>query len=281
MSTAADHAETITVREAARGSDYDRYLAALLAPAEVRDDLVTLAAFHGELARIPLMATDAHIGEIRLTWWRDAIEALGRGARTGNPVADALGDMARRRTLPKDLLLAAVEGRSRELYEDGIRDEAELAAYADEAEGATLALACAVLGRGVPDAVIADSGRALALTRLALTLPHHLAHGRMPFPPESLSVPDPRGCGENEAGEAVRVLSMGLADEALAALARFRAAQDTLAVPVRSAFLPLALVESYISALRRPKRNFLREVADISPLSRVLRLWFAHWRGRV
>jgi phytoene synthase len=280
--TIADDALMPSLRAAARDLSRDRYLCALLAPREAQDDLVTLAAFHGELARIPLMATDANVGEIRLQWWRDAIGATGTDVRTGNPVTDALLELAQRRALPAELLLAAVEGRSRELYEDGIRDETELADYAWEAEGATLALACGVLGVSAPEAVLADAGTALALTRLALSLPLHLSHGRLPFPPESLGPSsDPRGCGEKEAGEAVRTLTAGLAEGATAALARFQAAQGAVEKPGKSAFLPLALVVPYLAAVQRPKRDALREVADISPLSRVLRLWFAHQRGRI
>ena len=42
------------MRAAARELDYDRYLTALLAPNRARDGLMALAAFHGEIARIPL-----------------------------------------------------------------------------------------------------------------------------------------------------------------------------------------------------------------------------------
>ena len=42
------------VRAAARSLDRDRYLAALLSPRSARSDLIALAAFMGEVARIPL-----------------------------------------------------------------------------------------------------------------------------------------------------------------------------------------------------------------------------------
>jgi phytoene synthase len=48
-----------------------------------------------------------------------------------------------------------------------------------------------------------------------------------------------------------------------------------------AAFLPLSLVEPYLKAAVKPKRDVLVDLADISPLSRVMRLWFAHWRGRI
>ena len=63
---------------AARELDYDRYLAALLAPRAARDGLMALAAFHGEIARIPRTVREPGVGDIRLQWWRDALRDAGR-----------------------------------------------------------------------------------------------------------------------------------------------------------------------------------------------------------
>lgn len=269
------------VQAAAREHARDRYLAALLAPTEAQDDLVVLAAYLGETARIPLLAHDAQIGEIRLQWWRDALEA-GAPA-SGHPVADAVAELARRRGLPRDLLLAPLEGRSRELYEDGVPDAAALEAYADETEGAPLKLALGILGANAgAGTLVHDAARALALTHLALALPYHLALGRLPLPSAMVAAAgDPRGLGENEARAAVARLNGELATGATAALGRFRTAGARSAGPLSPAFLSLSLVQPYLRAVLAPKRDSLRQPADISPLSRIARLWFARFRGAV
>lgn len=270
------------VRDAARAYDRDRYLSALLAPSRARDDLVVLAAYLGEIQRVPLMIREALAGEIRLQWWRDALSAEGA---SGHPVADALREMVRRRGLDLATVLAPIDGYGRELYEDGLQDLRELDAYVDKTEGAALRLALDIVGvdRGALPAVMLDAGaRALALTRLALTLPQHLAHGRLPVPAEYLRFArDPRGCAAADARDAARAIMGELAREARAALARFRAPSAGLSRDALGAFLPLALAESYLAAALAPGRDVLEAVADISPLSRVWRLWFAHWRGRV
>lgn len=276
-------APVLSVREAAREHQQDRYLSALLAPSRARDDLIVIAAYLGELRRIPLITRDAAIGEIRLQWWRDTLAQTG--AVSGHPVADAISALAHRHSLHRELVLAPLEGVSRELYEDGIPDAREFDLYAEETEGAAIRLALSVLGEG--DARNADravdfAGRALALTRLALTLPQHVAHGRLPLPETVLNgVRDPRGAAQNEAREAMGLLSARLADEAQAALRRFREVQGRVGRGMATAYLPLSLIEPYLKALLRPGRDALLEIADISPLSRVTRLWFAHWRGRV
>jgi phytoene synthase len=50
---------------------------------------------------------------------------------------------------------------------------------------------------------------------------------------------------------------------------------------MRLAFLPLALVETYLRALERPGRDVLRTPAEIAPLRRVCRIAAAHWLGRI
>ena len=50
---------------------------------------------------------------------------------------------------------------------------------------------------------------------------------------------------------------------------------------MRLAFLPLALVETYLRALERPGRDVLRAPAEIAPLTRVCRIAAAHWLGRI
>jgi phytoene synthase len=282
---AAARPEASSVRDAARAHEPDRFLSALLAPKSERDDLVVLAAFIGELKRIPLLANDAAIGEIRLQWWRDTLEARASGQLSGHPIADALIEVAHRRSLPSELLLVPIEGFSRELYEDGVHDARELEDYAHETEGAAIRLALAILGGPeLRDAerLVDHGARALALTRLALTLPQHVGQGRLPLPAEWIALArDPRGLAQSEARDAVRALTGVLADEALVALDRYRSGQSRVTDRLVAAFLPMCLIEPYVRAVSSPRRDALLEVAEISPLSRVTRLWFAHWRGKI
>ena len=68
------------------------------------------------------------IGEIRLQWWRDAIEAAQSDSLTGNPVADAVMGLIRRRGLPIDLFTHVLDARITDLYADPMPDEATFVA---------------------------------------------------------------------------------------------------------------------------------------------------------
>lgn len=101
-----------TVVAAAREHALDYYLSALLAPRACRDDLIVLAAFHGELQRIPLHVREPMAAEVRLQWWRDWIGAMTPETSSGNPLADALADVVLRHSLARQDLLASIDARS-------------------------------------------------------------------------------------------------------------------------------------------------------------------------
>src|SRR5215831_19686705 len=92
-----------------RGQDYDRYIAALFAPAEHRDALLALYAFSVEIARVRDAAREALPGEIRLQWWRDALAGQARGEADANPIAAALLDTVAHCALPVEPLLGLID----------------------------------------------------------------------------------------------------------------------------------------------------------------------------
>ena len=121
-------------------------MSALLAPHAAREDLITLAAFVGEAARIPAIVSEPMIGEIRLQWWRDAIEAAQSDSLTGNPVADAVTGLIRRRGLPMDLFTHVLDARLTDLYADPVPDEATFVAYLEATQRTGFDLAARILG---------------------------------------------------------------------------------------------------------------------------------------
>ena len=96
----------------ARRRDPDRYLCALFAPAERRDDLLALLLFNDELARIPDAVTQPMTGMIRLQWWRDALDELltGRPPRR-HPVVEALARLMAAGRVPANALYALIDAR--------------------------------------------------------------------------------------------------------------------------------------------------------------------------
>jgi len=272
---------------AARAGEPDRYLAALLAPAAARTDLLALAAFAGEVARVPYIAgSEPAIGEIRLQWWRDALQSADDTALTGNPVADVLRTAARRHILPRALLLDIIEARSFELAGEDMADDAALQTYLWKSEGAVFALAGRILAPGRSadiEPAAAAGGQAYGLSRLLLGLAHALSRGRLLLPQSRLEAAGVTQAEllAGEGGPSVAALLAGLRDQARTSLVTSRQHVANLPREARPAFLPLALVQSYLRALERPGRDLLRGVVEIAPLTRVVRIAMAHWLGRI
>ena len=275
-----------TVIAAARSGEPDRYLAALLAPPASRAGLLALAAFSVELARIPFVAkTEATIGEIRLQWWRDALQSPA-SSRTGSPVADALKEAVERHALSPALLLDMIEARSFDLSGEPVTDDAVLRDRLWKSDGAQFALAAQVLSRepsALVQAAAREGGYAYGLTRLLLDLGRPLSQGRVPLPQTSLhaaGVPREQLLA-GEFSDNVANLLATLRGEVRPALNTSRKHVADLPREMRVAFLPLALVAPYLRALERSGGDVVRGPTQILPLTRVLRITLAYWLGRI
>jgi phytoene synthase len=288
----ADHAASpspaaAAVVAAARAGEPDRYLAALLAPPQARAGLLALAAFAAEIARVPYAGgSEPAAGEIRLQWWREALQAADEHAHGGHPVADALRAAARRHALPPVLLLDPVEARSLEIAGESLADDEALQTYLWKSEGTLFAAAGRILApgdAGPMEAAAAASGQAYGLARLLLRLPGTLARGRLLLPQSRIEAAGATRSDllSGSAGPGVASLLAGLRDEVRRSLVTSRQHVANLPREARAAFLPLALVRSYLRALERPGRDVLRESVEIAPLTRVLRIAAAHWSGRI
>ena len=253
----ADEASSeAVVREAARAGDLDRYLAALLAPRRARLDLIALTAFLGEVARIPSAVREPMMGELRLQWWRDALESARAGAVTGSPVVDALGRTMARHNLPLELLLAPIDARARDLDpQQPVAILSDVSDYIAATEGAAFRLSARILGVDETPAVgdlLAAAAQAYGRARLARS---------------------PRQTGDSR-GAALR-------QGARVWLAEARRLAPAGPVAVLPAILPAALVEPYLAALEGSGPDITKERADTSPLMRVWRLWWAKARRRI
>ena len=286
MDEALGAAERDAVAAAARAGEPDRYLAALLAPPSARPHLLALAAFLGELARVPARVTrEPAMGQIRLQWWRDAIAAPA-GARTGNPVADALRTTIKVCHLPAAVLVEAIDARELDLARHGLADDAALAAYLWRSEGAPFALAAGMLSPGAEEQDLrpaaAAGAQAYGLARLLMGLTNALARGRVPLPQSRLDAFHVRSAELLSGADSGKVASLitNLCDEAREALARSRKEVANLPRATRPAFLPLALVGTYLRALEGGAQSILRSPPQVTPLKRVARIAVAHWLGR-
>ncbi|MGI9169664.1 MAG: squalene/phytoene synthase family protein [Caulobacteraceae bacterium] len=150
-----------------RAVDPDRWLASrFVADRARRADLIALYAFDGELARVRRMASNPLLAEIRLTWWREAVEEIHAcGPVRLHPAARALAETARRRALPRDPLETMVDARLEMLGKPRLNID-EALRWADGVGASTAALAARVLDPAAPPEAAVPAGLAWGLVLL-------------------------------------------------------------------------------------------------------------------
>jgi phytoene synthase len=259
--------------------DRDLYWSALFAPRAKRPGLVALYAFNAELDRIVAAASEPMAGQVRLQWWRDAIELAAPGTKTGNPIADALLTAVSDHSLPKDRLTGMIDARIPALFAEAPLDDAALRASLRETEGAVFALASAMLGDRSEAAgeAAGHAGVAYGLTELLIALPFQASHDRLFLPSSHV---ESRGVdlAAVRRGKTTPSFAAAIADlrgVAALELQQFRAQAPGLDAAAWPAFLPLTLIEPYLRAMAAPDFDPLRTVVSINPLRRFWRIWRA------
>lgn len=145
--------------------DPERALALSYAPREVRAGVTALFALDDTLARILRTTTEPVIGQMRLTWWYEALRTLDQGSAPAEPVLRALAT----EVLPHGVTgsrLAALIDSWEVLLDPDMPDDATLERYAGR--GTILfGAAATIMGARATDPV-APAGRGWALANLAL-----------------------------------------------------------------------------------------------------------------
>ena len=266
-----------------REHDRDRYYATLFARAESRPHLFALYAFSTEIARIREAVSAPLPGEIRLQWWRDALEGAGHGSVADHPVAAALEATVIAFRLPREPLLAVIEARTFDLYDDPMPSKADLEGYLGETSSALMRLASLILADGADPGgaeAAGHAGVAYGITGLLRALPWHSRNGQLYLPRDIL---ERHGVTRDDV-----VLGRG-GPGVMAALAELRAVArrhlaeaDTLGTragpAVRTALLPAALVPGYLARMDRPGYDPFRTVVERPDWLKLATLWRASRR---
>ncbi len=76
--------------------DPDRFRAVMSVPLAARERLLPLYAFNVEVARAPWVTEEPLIAEMRLQWWRDALDEIAQGGTVRrHEVVDPLAELVR------------------------------------------------------------------------------------------------------------------------------------------------------------------------------------------
>ena len=145
-------AEVIACAQIVEKGDALRFRTVMAAPVAARAVLFPLYALNVEVSRAPWVTQEAMIAEMRLQWWRDALEEIAEGKpvrkhEVTTPLADILTPAQARR------LDESVAARRWDIYKEAFEDQAHFDAYIDQTAGHLMWTACEALG-AAPEAEV-------------------------------------------------------------------------------------------------------------------------------
>lgn len=267
-----------------RRLDHDRFLSLLFAPAAKRPALIALYAFNAEIARVREAVSEPMLGQIRLQWWRETIQALIAGEVRGHEAAIALAETRNTAPFQTDKLIALIDARERDLDEAPFEDMEGLEAYAEETSSRLMSLAAFALAGQKAEAAwteIRPAGIAYALTGLLRALPLHASQGKLYLPLDLLRANDidPHRIFAGEMSEGLR-----FAIAEVAARARLHLTEARRRPPGRAvlpALLPASLCDRYLGIMTAPDFDPFRQSTEVPAFLLQLQMFGRKLAGRI
>ena len=246
-----------------RRGDPDRFLAAMAAPPAARGVLFPLYAFNVEVSRAPWLTEEPMIAEMRLQWWRDALEEIGRGGpvrrhEVATPLAGVLDPDG------AALLDALVAARRWDIHKEAFEDAAAFDAYLDATASGLMWSAARALGAGgTAERPVRDIGWAAGLAAFFRAIPGLEAKGRRPL--------------VDGRAEAVAAL----AEDGLSRLARGRSALGDVPGPSRPALYAAWQAGALLARARRAPSRVADGALGLSEFRRRAALLRTSLTGRL
>lgn len=159
--------------------DPDRFTAAMALPGPARSVLFPLYAFNVEVSRAPWVTAEPMIAEMRLQWWRDALDEIGQGGPVRkHEVVDALSPILDAQAAEElDQLVAA---RRWDCYRDPFDDAAAFETYINATSGNLTWVAARAMG-ATDEQPVRDAGYAIGVANWLSAIPQLESLGRVPL----------------------------------------------------------------------------------------------------
>ncbi|PCI46057.1 MAG: hypothetical protein COB49_09310 [Alphaproteobacteria bacterium] len=253
--------------------DHDRYLTILYAPEQKRDALFALYAFNYEISRIREVVSEPMLGEIRLQWWREAIADIYQGNCRSHEVMPSLAAAVAENELPQDLLMAVIEGRAQDLYDENPDDMPALEDYLSLTAGNLSCLAVHILGQRDIDDLARKLGIAWGYVGLIRAVTYHISLRKSYIPVDLMEKYNIKGKFlSQDYPENMKSVLHELCQYAERHLDHISENKKRIGPEIRSVFLLSALARSYIKTIKKSDYNVFRLEEKADAFSRQWRL---------
>jgi len=282
-STATDYCASQTSQH-----DKERYLSALFAGEAQRASLFALYAFNLEIAKTRESVSEPMLGEIRLQWWREAIDEIYEGRPRRHEVVEALATAIGAHDLPKQLFHQIIDARTFDIYDEPMATFGDLIDYAASTSQSLMKLAalCLTEGRPLSDeekVVLRHLGIAYGLAGVLRAFHFHASQGLVLVPSDLLGEPAAlreailSGRWDKGIHAALKQIATKAEEHYRDGKRDFRRTRTI----IRPALLPAAGVMSNIKRVRRGAFNAFEEPVDAPQYLRQLQMLWAQVTGRI
>ncbi|MBL4801143.1 MAG: squalene/phytoene synthase family protein [Emcibacter sp.] len=258
--------------------DHDRYLTTLYARQEKREGLYAIYAFNYEISRIRETVSEPMLGEIRLQWWREAIEGIYQDNIQNHDVVLPLATAINEFKLPRDIFMAIIDGRSQDLYDDSPENIAALEDYLHKTAGNIACLAVLILGQKdskEPTSELASDlprrlGVAWGYVGIIRAIPYHLSLKKNFIPldlMEKYGIAPRKFLSPDDLGPVKEILQE-LCQQAERHLQYLSNNKKHINTDVRSVYLLSALTREYLKTIKKADYNPFRLMEKAGSFSR-------------
>ena len=270
-----------------RRMDPDRFATALFAPDQARREaLMALYAFNTEVAKVRETVSEPMIGEIRLQWWREALDGIAAGEPRRHGVVEPLAEAIKAYDLPRATFDALIDARERDLDDTPPETMEELVRYADATSGGLQALALRIVGGdgGTGDAAETAArhvGIAVALAGIARAVPFHASLGKVHLPRAVVREAGLPSAAHDrlKPGPELSAAAAALCARATDHLAKARNLRPDVPKQALPALLPAVVVDRHLTRMARTGHDPF-DARNTRPAAAHMRLAWAAWRGR-
>lgn len=261
-------------RSEVRRYDPDRYFSSLFAGDEGSRSLQALYAFNLEIAKTRETVSEVMLGQIRLQWWREALDGIYAGTPRNHAVVTALAHAVETHGLERSGFERIIDGREFDLEDRQPHTITELVEYTAMTSGALtgLTLACfGATGQEIEE-FGRDAGIAWALTGLLLAVPFHASQERCFLPGDLMEQHEvtPRALYRGQSIDGLKMIVAEIAEAAKEKLSLARDQRTTLPTAAARALSHLSVAAANLQRLEKGGQDIFA-FRPLSPLRR-------HWR---
>ena len=259
--------------------DYDRFLITLFAQADLREDLFALYAFNHEVAKIREAVSEPMLGEIRLQWWREAIEGIIEQKPRNHEVVLPLNDTFHKHELSSEIFIKVIDARSADIYGENPKTIEDFEEYLGATSGNLMKIAAHICGERDEEvlSLAYDLGLVWGLIGTMRAIRYHISLGKLSLPQDLM---DEFGVTKRdimgmESGENIKNLIQALSVSAQNHLDQIKADKKLLSKHVKPIFLLSSLSRSYLAMIKKADYDpfSINEKASMFP--RQSRLFFS------